>query len=213
MPRLAVCTLALGLTPFLTKSPAAVVDSYVQWGEGLVNRQATQFRFTGYRDAWTIWEQFQPVNKRAYFILQVAAGLATLTWCLWQSRRGHSEQRLVFYTIAAWSAWQLLFGPGTERLTYNLIAPALAWAAILSFQTGRGGVWITLTYLMTFILGVGGVERALVAVFPAATAFEPIGVLMFTGWLVWSGARHSRAIENSNEIVVAEPRRLLSRAA
>jgi hypothetical protein len=42
--------------------------------------------------------------------------------------------------------------------------------------------------MMTFVLGLGGVERSLVAIFPAATAFEPIGVLMFTGWLVWYAA-------------------------
>lgn len=212
--RLAICVAALGLLPFLTKNPTAAVDSYMQWGEGLVNRQATQFRFTGYRDAWTIWEQFQSkVDKRAYFIVQVAAGLATLAWCVWQSRRERLEQQLIFCTIAAWSAWQLLFGPGTERLTYNLIAPALAWAMIRSFQTGRDRVWITLTYLMTFLLGLGGVERMLVGIFPAATAFEPIGVLMFAGWLVWTAARPDRPSTKGDELVETLPVRLLSRAA
>ena len=122
--RVAICGLALGLIPLLTKPAATVVASYVDWHDCLVNRQATQFRFTGYRDAWTIWEQFQsPVDKRAYLVLQLAGGLATLGWCVWQCRRGRSTRQLAIYTIAAWSVWQLLFGPGTERLTYNLIAP------------------------------------------------------------------------------------------
>ncbi len=213
-PRLAICTVVLGLLPFLTKSPVGVVQSYREWGEGLVNRQATQFRFTGYRDAWTIWEQFQsPVNKQYYLALQVAAGLATLGWCLWQLGRGRSDRQLVALTIAAWTAWQLLFGPGTERLTYNLIAPPLAWAVLTSYRVRRGRIWITLTYLMTFVLGLGGVERSLVALVPAATAFEPIGVLMFVGWLVWDAAREWPSKRGTQEISNAPPIRRAAAAA
>lgn len=183
--RLAICAVGFGLLPFLTKSPVAVIASYADWYHCLTKRQATQFRFPGYRDAWTIWEQFQsPVDKRAYLILQLGAGLATLCWCLWQSRRGVSARWLAISTIAAWSAWQLLFGPGTERLTYNLIAPALAWAVLTAFHARSGRAWITATYLTTYLLGIGGVERLLSGALPLATALEPIGVLMFAAWLI-----------------------------
>ena len=183
--RLTICAVGLGLLPFLTKPPTAVIASYADWYHCLTNRQATQFRFPGYRDAWTIWEQFQsPVDKRAYLILQLAAGLAMLGWCSWQGRRRGSTQWLAISTIGAWSAWQLLFGPGTERLTYNLIAPALAWAVLTAFQARRGRAWISATYLTTYLLGVGGVERLLSGALPLATALEPIGVLMFAAWLI-----------------------------
>jgi alpha-1,2-mannosyltransferase len=194
--RLTICTVGFGLLPFLTKPPAAVIASYSDWFHCLTNRQATQFRFPGYRDAWTIWEHFQsPVDKRAYLILQLGAGLATLGWCLWQSRRSGSVRWLAISTIAAWSAWQLLFGPGTERLTYNLIAPALAWAMLTSFQAQRSRAWITATYLTTYLLGIGGVERLLSGALPLATALEPIGVLMFAAWLVC----HATAAEQPAE--------------
>ena len=53
-------------------------------------------------------------------------------------------------------------------------------------------MWISLTYFTTYILGLGGMERLLRGVFPAATALEPIGVLMFAGWLVWTAMRDAR---------------------
>ena len=86
--RITLCCVALGAIPFLSKSASEVVDYYRQWIDCLANRQTTAERFTGYRDAWTIWEQiYSPVNKQAYFVLQASAGLATLGWCLWLKRR------------------------------------------------------------------------------------------------------------------------------
>jgi hypothetical protein len=205
--RVAICAAALGLVPFLTKPAVAVIAAYGDWYHCLVNRQATQFRFPGYRDAWTIWEQFQsPVDRRAYLILQIAAGAATLGWCLWQRRRTSSAKRLAIYTIAAWSAWQLLFGPGTERLTYNLIAPALAWGLLAAFDSRRGRIWIVATYATTYILGLGGTERLLSGVIPAATALEPIGVLMFTAWLVWHAAQSDKSTEFEQTTIHRESR-------
>jgi hypothetical protein len=187
--RVTICIAALGLAPLLTKPAATVINSYIEWHDCLVNRQATLLRYPGYRDAWTIWEQFHsPVDQRAYAILQAVGGLAVLAWCIWQRCRGCSTRQLAIYTIAAWSVWQLLLGPGTERLTYNIIAPALAWAVLEAFRSGRGRAWIMATFATTFILGVGGVERLLIRFVPAATALEPVGVLMFAGWLVWHAA-------------------------
>jgi hypothetical protein len=194
-PRLVVFTMVLGLVPLLTKSPMGVAASYTDWCHCLTNRESTQFRFSGYRDAWTIWEQFQsPVDKRAYLILQAAAAVATLAWCVWQSRRNQSPQWQAIATIAVWSAWQLLFGPGTERLTYNLIAPALAWAVLSAFQARRDRTWITATYVTTYLLGLGGVERILNGHVPLATALEPIGVVMFAAWVIAAGMRRGEPV-------------------
>jgi hypothetical protein len=52
-------------------------------------------------------------------------------------------------------------------------------------------MWITAAYLTTYLLGVGGVERFLMQWCPAATALEPIGVLIFGLWLV----RHASSEE------------------
>lgn len=192
--RLALCIAGLGLLPFLAQVPSIVVDQYAGWYHCLADRQAGGGRYAGYRDAWTIWEQIhRPVNARAYLILQAGAGLAILAWCLWLKRRKLPARQLAAYTIAAWSAWQLLLGPGTERLTYNIIAPALAWAVLTAWnETHRrkllSRVWTVAAYAATFLLGIGGMERLLTIWWPAATAMEPVGVLIFAGWLVWHAA-------------------------
>ncbi len=204
--RVSICILALGSLPLLTKGATAVVDSYKEWHDCLVDRQATIMRYPGYRDAWTIWEQFaSPVNPRAYAVLQAAGGLAVLAWSAWLRRQKYSLRQLAIYTIAAWSAWQLLLGPGTERLTYNIIAPALAWAVLEAYQTGRGRTWIAATYITTFVLGIGGVERLLIRFVPAATALEPIGVLMFAGWFVWHAATTKPAGVSTQPLAEARP--------
>jgi hypothetical protein len=188
--RLALCVAALGLIPFLTQSPSAVIGQYAGWYHCLADRQTGGGRYTGYRDAWTIWEQVhRPVDARSYLVLQLGTGLAILIWCLWQHRRGLPPRQMAVYTISAWSAWQLLMGPGTERLTYNLIAPALAWGVLTCFHSGRQRAWISAAYLATYLLGIGGVERLLMHLWPAATALEPVGVLIFAAWLAWHASR------------------------
>ena len=86
--RFAVTCVALALVPFLTRPPSTVVWQYHEWYAGLTG--PLQGRWGGYRDAWTIWEQFcrpnQP-NHHAYMALQLTAALGVLAWCCWQYRR------------------------------------------------------------------------------------------------------------------------------
>src|SRR5262245_57520453 len=189
--RLTLTGMALGLVPFLTKAPPDVVGYYRAWVARLTQRQANVERFTGYRDAWTIWEQIQPVNGRAYFVLEATAGLAVLGWCLWLRRsrceQARSVEEIVTYTLAAWTCWQLLFGPGTERLTYLIAAPFAAWAVITSYLERRN-LWLaTAAFLTMFLLGSGGVERLLARGVPGAMALQPMGAILLASWLV----RHS----------------------
>jgi hypothetical protein len=194
--RFAISCAALALIPFLTKAPAKVVDYYQSWTQRLIDRQATAQRFTGYRDAWTIWEQiYRPVDKQAYFILSAIAGLAVFGWSLWlrHSRRtDRSDAEIATYTLAAWATWQLLFGPGTERLTYLIIAPFATWAVITSFIERRRQWLATAAFVTTFVLGAGFAERILVRIAPAAVALQPVGIILFAAWLVFQAATADR---------------------
>jgi alpha-1,2-mannosyltransferase len=185
LPRLLIALVAFAALPFATKAPGAVVNYYSTWLDRLANRQITVDRFTGYRDAWTIWEQFSsPVNKHAFFLLQAGAGLAVFGFSLWLRKQQRSTAEFLTMTLFAWAAWQLLFGPGTERLTYLIIAPFAAWAAITSHYA-RKDLWLAAVgFITTFILGAGGVERILIRLFPSAVALQPIGVVLLVAWLV-----------------------------
>ncbi len=171
--RITLACVALGLVPFATKAPAVAADYYKAWMECLANREKTALRFTGYRDAWTIWEQIHsPVDKRAYFALQATAGLAVLGWSLWLRRRRtqspsplvgegwgdgtpldkRKASELIVYTLAAWACWQLLLGPGSERLTFLIIAPFAAWSVITSYLERRHFWLAVAASVTTFIL-------------------------------------------------------------
>ncbi len=181
--RLTLACAALAMVPFATKAPAFVADIYKDWIECLAARQGTAMRFTGYRDAWTIWEQIHsPVSHHGYFWLQATAGLAVLGFSVWVRRRNPRE--LITCTLAAWSAWQLLFGPGSERLTFLIIAPFAAWSLMTTYFERRNFRLALVAFVTMFIFGSGGMERILVRVLPAAVAIQPIGVILFCIWLV-----------------------------
>jgi alpha-1,2-mannosyltransferase len=185
LPRLALATVALAAVPFATKAPSAVAAYYQTWMNRLADRQVTADRFTGYRDAWTIWEQIStPVNQRAFFLLQAGAGLAVLGFTIWLRNKKFRTAEFVTYMLAAWATWQLLFGPGSERLTYLIAAPFAAWALIKSYLA-RQDFWLALTAFFTmFLIGMGSTERLLAQLSPSAIAIQPIGVIVFAVWLV-----------------------------
>jgi len=200
--RLTVACVALACIPFLTKLPTTVIDGYRQWIDCLEQRQATALRFTGYRDAWTIWEHIHaPVDPRAYLALQATAGLATLAWSLWLRRRNRPAAEIVTYTLAMWSVWQLLFGPGSERLTYLIVAPFASWALITSFLERRN-LWLSIgAFITLFFLGSGNVERLLSRSVPAAIALQPIGLIVFAAWLALHAAgTSSRDLESTDAV-------------
>ena len=190
--RMTLACAALAAVPFLTKAPAEVVKYYHDWVTTLAARQATADRFAGYRDAWTIWEQFHtPVNKQAYFASQVAAGLAVFGWSLWLCKQQRPTAEFIIYTLSAWAGWQLLFGPGSERLTYLIVSPLATWAVIDSYLERRNFKLAVIAYTTTFLLGSGGAERTLIHWLPAATALQPIGLVVFAAWLVRHAASHA----------------------
>ncbi|MEM7586864.1 MAG: glycosyltransferase family 87 protein [Acidobacteriota bacterium] len=187
IPRFMAVSAGLALIPFLTASRDWVLAMYREYYASLI--YTSKLRWPGNRDAWTIWEEIQPVDPSAYQILQLATAGVVFLWCQWQRRRDPSIRRLLTLTLAAWVAWQLLFGPGTERLTYGLIAPFASWAILVSPRGSweRRIAW--LAWWLTALLGTGAAERALLPVFEHAKAIQPSGVVVFILWLAIFGRR------------------------
>jgi hypothetical protein len=181
--RFAAAAAALAAVPFLTRPPQIVCRQYHDWYTMLTDTRLT--RWPGFRDAWTIWESIASrVDGRVYLAIQLATVAVVLCWCLWQLRRGTSPRPLLASVLSLWVAWQLLFGPGTERLTYLIIAPSASWAVVASFAERRLRAPSTAAWLMTGLLGTGGVERLLQPVWSGASAILPLGVLVFILWLM-----------------------------
>jgi alpha-1,2-mannosyltransferase len=191
LARFIVAFLALATVPFLTRPWPLVCQQYHNWYLTLVG--PLQGRWGGYRDAWTIWEQFHPpVDRHVYLMLQLTTAIMVFGWCYWQSRRPWTDQSWLTAVLAIWSAWQLLFGPGTERLTYGLAAPVQAWAVLVSFRERRWRALSLVAWGLTALLSMGDLESALGRLVPHAPAYLPFGLIAFFGWLVayhWTSPR------------------------
>jgi alpha-1,2-mannosyltransferase len=182
--RFAVVCVVLALVPFLTRPPSIVAWQYHEWYVSLTG--PLQGRWTGYRDAWTIWEQLcPPVHRHAYMALQLVTAVGVLGWCVWQRQRVQSTGHLLTLIFSMWVSWQLLFGPGTEQLTYGIIAPSASWAVLVSLAEKKAR-WLTWTaYAALTYLPAHDVEKAVLGAFPAGMILLPIGVVLFVVWLVW----------------------------
>jgi hypothetical protein len=182
--RFVVVCVVLAAIPFLTRPPSIVIGQYYDWYVGLTG--PLQGRWTGYRDAWTVWEQlFPPVHHHAYMVLQLVTAVAVLGWCVWQRRRVQSTGYLLTLILSMWVSWQLLFGPGTEQLTYGIIAPSASWAVLVSVAEKRAR-WLAVTaWAMLALLPSGDIEKAVLSFLPAGMVLLPMGVVLFVAWLVW----------------------------
>jgi len=200
--RFAAVCLILAAIPFLTRPPHIVVWQYHEWYVSLTG--PLQARWPGYRDAWTIWEEFcklvgcesdRPLYHHVYTALSLVTALGVLGWCLWQRRRLESTGHLLTLILSMWASWQLLFGPATEQLTYGLIAPSASWAVLVSV-TERRARWLTwIAWAMLALLPAGDIERAVLGIFSGAKTLLPLGVALFVAWLVWhergAASRHA----------------------
>jgi alpha-1,2-mannosyltransferase len=120
-------------------------------------------------------------------------------------KRGHgtvnpetSPGELLTAILSIWVSWQLLFGPGTEQITYGIIAPSAAWAVMVGFEQREIGPrttgawlrlifhrgWTILAWLLLGLFGMGDIENPVAKICSTATMLLPLGVLMFSAWLV-----------------------------
>lgn len=177
--------MAVGLTvPFLTRPAAVVCQQYYEYYYWLTGCLSLG-RWSGYRDAVTIFEQLGiELHRYVYPVIQLEAALLLLGWCLWQRQQLGSTRRLLLSILAIWPAWQLLLGPGSERLTYGIIAIAASWALLESFAQKRCRVLAATAWGMISVFSMGTFERLAQPAVPFAPALLPSGVVVFILWLM-----------------------------
>jgi hypothetical protein len=196
--RFLAATAALAVVPLLTATPQYVLWQFQEYGVRLDYVQ--HFRFGGYRDAWTIVEQFVEPNQRAFLAAQLVTSLAVLAFCLWRRFRAPTPQHAMSALLCAWVGWQLLFGPGSERLTYGILAPFSSWAVIESFSRRRHRALALSAWSLATVLGAGEVERTLAPFVWGAPAIQPLGVAVFLVWLIAHTVDEARARPQTVEL-------------
>ncbi|MGC4003036.1 MAG: glycosyltransferase family 87 protein [Pirellulales bacterium] len=213
--RLPAATALIAAAPFVFDASRAMID-YREWIDMLAEREALHIRYTGYRDAWTIWEQTVGTPDFAvYKFAQAGAGLAVLSWCVRNARQGWSNERWLVSTFAWWTMWQLLFGPGTERLTYGILAPVATLAVMETHARGRRFGPTDVAWWLTGLLGTGEVEKALLNAWPGARLYVPCGVVVLAAWSVaneWHDRARTTYEESSEADVISFPTRRASDA-
>ncbi|MFN4261834.1 MAG: glycosyltransferase family 87 protein [Gemmataceae bacterium] len=177
-----IALLALAAIPFLTRSPVAVANSYAQWWHSLTS--TSQTRWPGFRDAWTIWEQFGPVSPLAYRLAQLGAALTVFLLCLWGARRPLPLRQQLTWVLGGGLCWQLLFGPASEQVTYGILAPLLSWGLVTSWRHRLVRYWLGSAYLILVLCTLGDVERGLRGLIPGAQALLPLSVVLVAVWLL-----------------------------
>jgi hypothetical protein len=181
--RLAAVSLGLAAIPWLTRAWNIAWRQHAGYVDLILHRRVDA-RFSGYRDLWTIWEQFQTPDPQLYKLLQLATGACVFGWCVWLAWRKESDRRLAAGVVGMWLTWQLLIGPGTERLTFGIIAPLMAWGIVESQRSGRLRVVSIAAFVFLFVQGTGEAERRLLPYLPWSPALAPCGSLLFLGWLL-----------------------------
>jgi uncharacterized membrane protein YozB (DUF420 family) len=203
--RFGIACAGLGLAPFCVKNWSWVAQSYSAWF-GALTGPVMQTRHI-YRDFWTIWEQFVPVQPQAYLAVQLTTALLLLAGCLWIRRRAASERITLTLVLGLWAAWQLLFGPGTERNTISLIAPLTSWGLIAAHAERRRWGWMLTAFTLLTVFSFGLFERSVQNHFPAVVAALPVGVLAYLAWLMayaWDVCRRTALAPVRLRIVVGE---------
>jgi hypothetical protein len=203
--RFPLAMLAVAALPFLTKPWGWVGWQYTRWYEALVGPAQLRAGHV-YRDAWTLWELIQqPVNPRAYLVLQLLAAAAVFGLCLWQARRGLSLQRHLLFVLVVWAVWQMIFGPATERDTFGLIAPLSSWGLVTAFRERRGRGLMAVAFVLMIGASFGVIERAVMDRFPAVLAAHPVGAMLFLAWFLGWNRQPSAAASRGHACLACQP--------
>jgi hypothetical protein len=167
----------VAVLPFLTHSPAFVVDQYAAWLRLVNTDDRTQIHLAvAYRDLWLLIRVLGlPVSREVYQLVQLGVAGACAAACLAARLRGWDEVRLARAALTLATGWMVLCGPATESCTFILVAPALAWELIAA------GGWRRLMLILSATLYFVGVAAGAVPNTPHihALGIQPLASLLF----------------------------------
>lgn len=194
--------------PLLVKSPEMVWAQHQDWWEHI--RDTHGERWPGFRDAWfawlvvleqaqgdAVWPYFWDVNPNlVYRSIQVASGMVCFVAVLLWRWRGMPPEQAAFRALALGLCWLMLFGPATEFPTLGMVAPFLAWGCFLAWST-PGRWWMVAAVALIGIFGWRAVTLPLVPHLPLVLLAIPLGLTLFTLWLVQDS---SALIQQRNDL-------------
>jgi hypothetical protein len=183
--------LALGLlVPWATQSLSVTAACYQSWF-GHLTESTHLWRWRSRALDYLFVIAGHPLPPNTFAWMGIWAGAAVACVCLARGSRTATLRARLKDVLALFSVWVLLFGPATEASTYAMAAPPLAWA-LVDPRRRRGARWTDLLLVSSLLL-MGPLCTDLVS--PSVHRFmsghggQPIGALLFLGYLVTERAR------------------------
>jgi hypothetical protein len=172
--RVVLALLAVLVAPFLTQSPAYVLDQYHKWALALRADDRSAIVWDQmYRDLWLLVRAVNvPLPRPAYEVFQVLSGAAVALVCWRRQRLGWPDNHLLTNTLALAAVWMLLLGPATESCTFILLAPSLAWSFV---EVMREPGW---RWRRSLLFACGGLflSAVVLGAFPQALQVHSLGL-------------------------------------
>jgi hypothetical protein len=204
--RLILVVLILGILSLVLQRPDYVISQYEDWWRSLgADQRRVSTELGSWRDAWLLLRiAHVPITVGTYAILQAAAALAAACYCWWRSRRWN-RAAVIWSAFSAGCLWITLFGPSTELATYIFLAPVVAFACakVLNPVTQRREPFGWFQFLAVAAYGLLLLAEALNAWVPVIRqnnylhAIQPVGALLFFGFVLWWNPLRSEASEIS----------------
>ncbi len=192
-----VASLAAGLLlPFATQAPATVAAQYASWARHMSD--STSIMRERLRSIDHLLDVYGvPITPPAFALLGLLAGAGVLGMSLLWARRLTDRRELLTRVFLLFAAWVALFGPATETCSYVILAPAIAWALI---DAWRPGVHVSERLVLAaslFLMGpsVTDLVGQTLRNFANAHAVQPLGALVFAGYLLVRGGTRPAAAE------------------
>lgn len=160
--RLLLGMAAVALSPFLTQSPAYVLQQYAAF----LHNSTTAAHVGVVAQGWT--SPFSAIRlvgveltEQVQMAIRIFAAFGTLALCFLVRRR-YDENRSAIYVFSLAALYLILFSPRTENNTYAMLGPSIAVFLSLAFLAEkRFGQGIFLACMVLVLIGSRPIGNAL----------------------------------------------------
>ncbi len=181
--RLVLGMAALALAPFLTQSPAYVLQQYAAFLHNSTTAAHVGVVVQGWTSPFSALRLVGvELTEQVQMAVRIAAAFGTLALCF-LARRRYDANRSAIYVYSMAALYLILFSPRTENNTYAMLGPSIAVFLSLAFLAEkRLGQGLFLAGMVAVLIGSRPIDKALT---PHAEAFwvSPLIATCFAAYL------------------------------
>ena len=160
--RLLLGLAALGLSPFLTQSPAYVMQQYAAFLHNSTTAAHVGVVVQGWTSPFSALRLVGvELTEQVQMAIRLSAAVGTLALCF-LARRRYDANRSAIYVYSLAALYLILFSPRTENNTYAMLGPSIAVFLSLAFLAEkRFSQGIFLASIVVVLIGSRPISNAL----------------------------------------------------